>query len=99
MAPHLTVQVFSTYLLLSTKVSTGDNDLEHYERELSEARRFIKNVANKALADLENLGRSGRTLNVGITPSTGEVGVVIELSNQFGLTATECEKLTEMLKV
>ena len=99
MAPHLTVQAFSTYLLLSTKVSTGDNDLEHYERELSEARRFIKNVANKALAALENLGRSGSTLNIGITPSTGEVGVVIELSNQFGLTDMECEKLTEMIKV
>lgn len=80
MAPHLTVQTFSTHLLLSTKVSTGDNDLEHYERELAEA-------------------RSGSTLNVGITPSTGEVGVVIEVSKGGGLTATECEKLTEMLKV
>jgi len=37
--------------------------------------------------------------NIGITPSTGEVGVVIELSNQFGLTDMECEKLTEMIKV
>jgi hypothetical protein len=99
MAPHLTVQVFSRHLLLKTKVSTGDNDLEHYERELAEARRFIGKVANKALAALENFGRSGSTLNVGITPSTGEVGVVIEVSKGDGLTATECEKLTEMLKV
>jgi len=99
MAPHLTVQTFSTHLFLSTKVSTGDNDLEHYERELAEARRFTGRVANKALAALDNLGRSGSTLNVGITPSTGEVGVVIEVSKGGGLTATECEKLTKMLKV
>jgi len=61
--------------------------------------RFIGKVANKALAALENLGRSGSTLNVGITPSTGEVGVVIEVSKGGGLTAMECEKLTEGLKV
>jgi hypothetical protein len=102
MAPHLTVQVFSRHLLLKTKVSTGDSDLEHYEQQLQEARRFIGKVANKALAALENFGRSGSTLNVGITPSTGEVGVVIEVSTRVrhdGLTAMECEKLTEMLKV
>jgi hypothetical protein len=71
--------------------------LEHYERELAEARRFIGKVANKALAALAQLHHKGHSLNVGITPSTGEVGVVIEVSK--GLTATECENLTEMLKV
>lgn len=101
MAPHLTVQVFSRHLLLKTKVSTGDSDLEHYERELAEARRFLGKVANKALAALAQLHHKGHSLNVGITPSTGEVGLVVEVSTPgaCGLTATECEKLTEMLKV
>ena len=92
------VHVYLRHLLIKTTVPTGDNDLERYERELASARRTIGRAANKALAALEKFGRSGRALNVGITPSTGEVGVVVEVSKGGELDAKERERLTEMFR-
>jgi hypothetical protein len=91
------VRVYPYYLLILTRVPTHENDLAQFEVMLTEMRKVIGLATKRVKKALTQLHHKGHSLNVGITPSTGEVGVVIEVSK--GLTATECEKLTEMLKV
>jgi len=92
------VHVYLRHLLIKTTVPTGDNDLKRYELELADARSILGRAVKKAVAALERFGRKGRALNVGITPSTGEVGVVVEVSKGGELDAKERERLTEMFR-
>lgn len=93
------IYIHSRHLLITTNVSTGDNDLKIFQRELKEAVAVVKNAANKSVKVLKRHGRTGRVLNVGISPGDGQLGVVVEFGGDDVAVHKGHEKLHHDLEV
>ena len=92
-AQEATIGVHGTYCVIVSMVETDEQDLKDYQRELSVAESQVQLKAMKLVKLLQGMGRRAKTLNVGVTPDEGKVGVVVEIRSGGRLTPGEQEAI------
>ena len=72
------VEVHYRYALCTVYVESRQADLKVFMRDLVEAERQVLKEAAKVVEALKKIRRKGMIRNVGINPSDGVVGVMVE---------------------
>ena len=73
------VDVHSDFLLVTTGIPLGANDLKSYQRELAVAESIVNGKAMMLVKQLKKNGHRAKTLNAGLTPEEGVLGIGISV--------------------
>lgn len=76
--PHVRAEAFSGYIRITTRVLSVDQVLDVFKHDVRIAEERIVRAAIEISTALTERGIWSNRLNVGISPKTGEIGLVIE---------------------